>query len=311
MEVESRIIEVTLYARGARVRRVATISLGSAAPRARIVGLPAAVIDETVRIEAEGGAVVSAVHVGLDAPVTCVALRLSTAEPERFGALPELAAQRIGRRQTDAARAGFRAPPVGAAALYQDYLRAFPDGDPTGRRGRPAALTDQVWDEESSRAKQAFVMPPGGPPMQGGRPGPRGRAATAPMPTAPMPPPPSSAPAPPPGAVLASVAFGMEPSGVHAASIVAPAPQRSSARSGLFLGATDAGGSGPPAEGSSPDAYLLGTADQPGGEEITQVTARAIDDRGLVSWSVELPPLGRRAVTLEYRVKSQRGVAGV
>ena len=29
------------------------------------------------------------------------------------------------------------------------------------------------------------------------------------------------------------------------------------------------------------------------------------------SWSVELPPLGRRAVTLEYKVKSQRGVAGV
>jgi len=62
---------------------------------------------------------------------------------------------------------------------------------------------------------------------------------------------------------------------------------------------------------SSPDAYLLGTDDQPGGEAITQVTARAIDDRGLVSWSVALPPLGRRAVTLEYRVKSQRGVAGV
>jgi uncharacterized protein DUF4139/uncharacterized protein DUF4140 len=64
-------------------------------------------------------------------------------------------------------------------------------------------------------------------------------------------------------------------------------------------------------QASSPDAYLLGTDDQPGGEEITQVTARAIDDRGLVSWSVVLPPLGRRAVTLEYRVKSQRGVAGV
>jgi uncharacterized protein (TIGR02231 family) len=60
-----------------------------------------------------------------------------------------------------------------------------------------------------------------------------------------------------------------------------------------------------------PDCYLLGTDDQPGGEPVTQVTARAIDDRGLVSWSVELPPLGRRAVTLEYRVKSQRGVAGV
>ena len=62
---------------------------------------------------------------------------------------------------------------------------------------------------------------------------------------------------------------------------------------------------------AAPDAYLLGTDDQPGGEEITQVTARALDERGMVSWSVELPPLGRRAVTLEYRVRSQRGVAGV
>jgi hypothetical protein len=62
---------------------------------------------------------------------------------------------------------------------------------------------------------------------------------------------------------------------------------------------------------SSPDAYLLGTDEQPGGEEITQVTARALDERGLVTWGVELPPLGRRAVTLEYKVRSQRGVAGV
>jgi hypothetical protein len=30
-----------------------------------------------------------------------------------------------------------------------------------------------------------------------------------------------------------------------------------------------------------------------------------------VTWSVELPPLGRRAVALEYRIRSQRGVAGV
>jgi len=60
---------------------------------------------------------------------------------------------------------------------------------------------------------------------------------------------------------------------------------------------------------SAPDAFLL--EDHPGGEEVTQVTARALDERGLVSWSVELPPLGRRAVTLEYKVKSQRGVAGV
>jgi uncharacterized protein (TIGR02231 family) len=62
---------------------------------------------------------------------------------------------------------------------------------------------------------------------------------------------------------------------------------------------------------SAPDAYLLGTDDQPGGEEITQVTARSLDERGMVTWSVELPSLGRRAVTLEYKIKSQRGVAGV
>jgi hypothetical protein len=58
----------------------------------------------------------------------------------------------------------------------------------------------------------------------------------------------------------------------------------------------------------APDAYLLDDART---EEITQVTARALDERGLISWSVELAPYGRRAITLEYKVKSQRGVAGV
>ena len=64
---------------------------------------------------------------------------------------------------------------------------------------------------------------------------------------------------------------------------------------------------------ASPDAYRL-AREQPGGEDIAQVVhagARAIDDRGMVTWTVALPPLGRRAVALEYRVKSQRGVAGV
>lgn len=61
-------------------------------------------------------------------------------------------------------------------------------------------------------------------------------------------------------------------------------------------------------QASAPDAYLLEEEHQ---EEITQVTARALDEKGLVSWSVELPPLSRRAVTLEYKIKSQRGVAGV
>jgi len=57
---------------------------------------------------------------------------------------------------------------------------------------------------------------------------------------------------------------------------------------------------------SPPDAYLLEER-----TEIEQITARTIDERGMVTWSVELPPFGRRAVALEYRVKSQRNVAGI
>ncbi len=62
-------------------------------------------------------------------------------------------------------------------------------------------------------------------------------------------------------------------------------------------------------EAAAPEAFLLD--DEPGGEQITQVTARAIDDRGMVTWAVELPPFGRRAVTLQYKIKSNRGVAGI
>ncbi|MGH2901884.1 MAG: DUF4140 domain-containing protein, partial [Solirubrobacteraceae bacterium] len=65
--MESRITDVTLYARGARIRRTAALPAGEPA-RIRIGGLPAAVIDDTVRIEAAGGPIVTAVRVGLDAP---------------------------------------------------------------------------------------------------------------------------------------------------------------------------------------------------------------------------------------------------
>ncbi|MBA3503813.1 MAG: DUF4139 domain-containing protein, partial [Deltaproteobacteria bacterium] len=112
-----------------------------------------------------------------------VPLRLSTAEPERFSQLPELHAQRIGRRQSEPARPGFRAPPVGAAALYADYERGLkrdrtivatkklpvtrgkgaedemyvgaPPAEPAPR-GAFGELADENWDEESSRAKDAF-----------------------------------------------------------------------------------------------------------------------------------------------------------
>lgn len=41
------------------------------------------------------------------------------------------------------------------------------------------------------------------------------------------------------------------------------------------------------------------------------VINRAVDARGIVTWSVDLPPLGRHAVTFAYKIRSQRGVAGV
>ncbi|HEY4245050.1 MAG TPA: mucoidy inhibitor MuiA family protein [Kofleriaceae bacterium] len=61
-----------------------------------------------------------------------VPLKLSTAKPDQFAPLPQLHAQRFGRRQPDAAPKGFRAPPAGATELYADYDLAF--GEPrTGR----------------------------------------------------------------------------------------------------------------------------------------------------------------------------------
>jgi uncharacterized protein (TIGR02231 family) len=60
---------------------------------------------------------------------------------------------------------------------------------------------------------------------------------------------------------------------------------------------------------SGPEAFLLERERRPGEEAIEQITARTIDAHGLVTWQVPLPPRSRAAVTLEYRVKTQRGVA--
>ena len=137
---------------------------------------------------------------------TGVPLRLSTAEPERFAMLPELHAQKIGRRQHEPGRPGFRAPPTGAAALYADYERALRpkskrEGDArpftgssqledsTYEGARPVAppsppgyapqanmafggLSEEVWDEESSRAKEAFSTPASGVVMHQASPAP-------------------------------------------------------------------------------------------------------------------------------------------
>ncbi|MGE0397896.1 MAG: DUF4139 domain-containing protein [Kofleriaceae bacterium] len=117
---------------------------------------------------------------------TSVPLRLSTAEPERFATLPELAPQKIGRRQQEPAKSGFRAPPQGADALYADYLRdrarrtkpepkpfssasKFEDSTYEGAKPHDAgagqiddAMMAENWDEGSSHAKERFSTPPQG-----------------------------------------------------------------------------------------------------------------------------------------------------
>ena len=55
---------------------------------------------------------------------------------------------------------------------------------------------------------------------------------------------------------------------------------------------------------ANPEMYKLPDDDQ--------VIARTVDDaRGMISWVVALPANGRRAVAFEYKVRSQRGVAGI
>lgn len=138
---------------------------------------------------------------------TGVALRLSTAEPERFTQLPELAPQKIGRRQDEPAHRGFRAPPAGSDVLYTDYDRSFPraaaplsaamlfeDSTYEGRAPTPPEIdfAAEVWDEESSRAKQVYstpptpyaaVVPPSAAPASLGAPSAKAIAQRTPMPS--------------------------------------------------------------------------------------------------------------------------------
>src|SRR4051794_20406853 len=61
---DARVEHVTVYGRGARVRRVTAVS--ALPPTLRITGLPLAVIDDTVRIEIVGPALATSVRAGLE-----------------------------------------------------------------------------------------------------------------------------------------------------------------------------------------------------------------------------------------------------
>lgn len=79
-----------------------------------------------------------------------VRLELSTALPQRFSELPELAALRIGKAQPPADRPGFRPAPRGAAALFADFDRG-PRPEPV----RPGFL--HRWIVDDAPLRERFV----------------------------------------------------------------------------------------------------------------------------------------------------------
>lgn len=87
-------------------------------------------------------------------------LVLSTADPERFAELPQLAKLRIGRTQPQRAKRGLREPPVGALALFADRDRRFgaPDAgrepEPTPAR-QPASYRIHMEDGGADEGEQA------------------------------------------------------------------------------------------------------------------------------------------------------------
>lgn len=116
-----------------------------------------------------------------------VTLTLSTANPQHWTDLPELKAIRIGRAQPDPPRAGWRPPPVGADALYEDYDRDLARGPSRTPTSRPP-LSDAELLALVADADEAFdgIEEPARPP----------RRRAPPKPAKAPPPPPSAAPAP-------------------------------------------------------------------------------------------------------------------
>jgi hypothetical protein len=129
------------------------------------------------------------------------AIRLVTADAETTTELPELHSLRIGRRQAEPARTGWRSPPVGADLLYADYDRAFGGAAPgapisgeseaTGEYDdvitRPAAYGGSDFEEvtavqaSADLASNTARMPAMGAPPQAPPP-PAGAVQARPMP---------------------------------------------------------------------------------------------------------------------------------
>ncbi len=131
-----------------------------------------------------------------------VALKLSTALPQQWTELPELQSRRIGRKQPPPRKRGWRAPPEGAEALFDDYnafqsavpapgaLREVDEitsvGDPSSVLGGAVKQEDFLDDvameicaeEEGAEMMKSMAMPEAEPmpvmaaPMEAGEPPP-------------------------------------------------------------------------------------------------------------------------------------------
>jgi len=99
-------------------------------------------------------------------------LVLSTADPQAWTELPELAKLRIGRAQPAKPKRAWREPPEGASALYADYDRAFGEAAPPPPPASSTLEEVTPMNQLDALAELAESPPAGGSPM---------RAAPAPM----------------------------------------------------------------------------------------------------------------------------------
>jgi len=176
-----------------------------------------------------------------------VALTLSTATPQHWTDLPELKAIRIGRAQPDPPRAGWRPPPVGADALYDDYDRDLARGPARPPSSRPplsdAELLALVADEDDT--DDSF----GGAAERAPKPRPAPRRTSPPPPPAAAPQP--AAAAPPGNAAPAAPPMGMPMPQAPPAPMMAETRSRKSGGLGTLVGGVIGGAAAGVAAGAT------------------------------------------------------------
>ena len=93
---------------------------------------------------------------------TNVDLALSTADRHSFTELPELKSIRIGKRQPEPAKAGWRPPPVGTGELFSDFDKGF-----AALPSAPQTTRHPAKPKPQKAPKKELVAPPKQAPMDG------------------------------------------------------------------------------------------------------------------------------------------------